>query len=51
MSTLSHAIEHFSANYGEALNLKPPVEYAPKYDYDVLDKEKRELLKVYDPLR
>lgn len=30
--------------------MKPAIEYAPKYDYDVLEKEKKDLLKIYDPL-
>lgn len=44
-------MEHFTANYGEALNTKPPVEYAPKYDYDVLEKEKKNLIKTKEPLQ
>ena len=26
------------------------MEYAPKYDYDILDKENKEILKIYEPL-
>ena len=42
------AIEHFSAEYGDTLNTKPGaggVEYAPKYDYNILEKENKELKK------
>ena len=44
------AIEHFSANYGETLNVKAAVEFAPKYDYNIQEKENKELRKVYEPL-
>jgi len=30
--------------------MKPAVEYAPKYDYDLLEKENKMLLKEYEPL-
>jgi hypothetical protein len=50
-NTLSSAIDHFSANYGETLNFKQAVEYAPKYDYDILEKENKKLRKQYDPLK
>jgi hypothetical protein len=45
------AIEHFTANYGETLNIKNTVEFAPKFDYNVLEKENRELRKQYDPIK
>ena len=50
MNTVSSAIEHFSANYGENLNLKTNVDYAPKFDYNLLEKENKELMKQYEPL-
>ena len=31
--------------------MKTGVEYAPKFDYDVLERENRELTKVYEPLK
>jgi len=51
MSTVSTAIDHFSANYGETLSMKTAVEYAPKFDYNLLEQESKELHKVYDPLK
>lgn len=51
MSTISTAIEHFSANYGETLNMKTAVEYAPKFDYNLLEAENKELHKQYDPVK
>ncbi|CDW87745.1 UNKNOWN [Stylonychia lemnae] len=50
-STITTAIEHFSANYGETLNMKTAVEYAPKFDYNLLEKENKELHKQYDPIK
>ena len=44
-STIVSAIDHFSANYGETLNMKTSVEYAPKFDYNLLEKENKELHK------
>lgn len=51
MSTIANAVDHFSANYGETLSMKTAVEYAPKYDYNLLEQENKELHKVYDPLK
>ena len=51
MSTIGTAIDHFSANYGETLNMKTAVEYAPKFDYNLLEKENKELHKQYDPVK
>ena len=51
ISTIDTAIDHFSANYGETLNMKTGVEYAPKFDYNLLEKENKELHKVYDPIK
>jgi hypothetical protein len=48
---MSMAIDHFSANYGDTLNMKTSVEYAPKYDHNLLEKENKELHKVYDPIK
>ena len=45
------AIDHFTANYGETLNVKTAIEYAPRYDYNLLEKENKELKKIYDPLK
>jgi hypothetical protein len=39
------AIDHFSVNYGETLNMKTAVEYAPKFDYNLLEAENKELRK------
>lgn len=51
MATISNAIDHFSANYGETLTLKTAVEYAPKYDYNLLEAENKELRRLYDPVK
>eukprot|EP00347_Sterkiella_histriomuscorum_P011320 403372904 len=51
ISTIGTAIDHFSANYGETLTMKTAVEYAPKYDYNLLEKENNELHKQYDPIK
>jgi hypothetical protein len=51
MATIDNAIEHFSANYGETLNMKTGVDYAPKFDYNNLEKENKELLKQYEPAK
>ena len=44
-------MENFSANYGETLTMKTAVEYAPKYDFNLLEKENKELHKSYDPVK
>ena len=31
--------------------MKPGVEFAPKYDFNIQDKENKELRKVYEPLQ
>ncbi len=51
MATVSTAVDHFSANYGETLTLKTAVEYAPKFDYNVLEAENKELRRQYDPVK
>lgn len=46
------AIDHFSSAYGETLNTKSgAVEYAPKFDYNLLEKENKDLRKQHDPLK
>jgi len=44
------AVQHFSAEYGEKVAVKTGVEFAPKFDYIQLEKEHKELKKVFDPL-
>lgn len=45
------AIDHFSSNYGETINVKAGVEFAPKYDFNIQDRENKELRKIYEPLQ
>jgi archaellum component FlaC len=37
-------------NYGDNLTIKNAVEYAPKFDYEVLEKENKEIMKTYEPV-
>jgi hypothetical protein len=44
MTTLGTAIDHFSCNYGETLSMKNAAEFAPRYDYNLLELENQELM-------
>lgn len=50
MCQVDRAITHFATNYGETLNMKSTVDFAPKYDYNILEKENKELRKQHEPL-
>ena len=46
---MQNAVEHFAVNYGETM--KAAVEYAPRYDYNILEGENKEMKKVWEPLK
>jgi hypothetical protein len=48
--TIASAIQHFGTEYGDTLIAKGGVEFAPKFDYEILEKENKEVMKVYEPL-
>ena len=50
-STLESSLDHFSHKYGEKMQFKQAIEYAPKFDFNIQEKENKELRKVYDPLK
>ena len=50
--SLNVGIDHFGTKYGDpSTATRTMIEWAPKFDYQVLEKENAELRKTYDPLK